>query len=70
MKTICNVLVAVSMIGFVSCANNSETTRTVASATPGQRTYSSEELEQTGKRTSGEQLQAADPSVTAQGSNR
>jgi len=51
--------------GLIGCANSSErSTTTTSNATPGQRSYSSEDLNRTGKRTSGEQLQAADPSVS------
>jgi hypothetical protein len=55
--------------GISGCANNG-TTPAASNSTAGQRTYSSQDLNRTGKRTTGEQLQAADPSVTAEGSNR
>jgi hypothetical protein len=53
---------------FNGCANKqSETSTTTSNANPGSRTYSSQDLQHTGKRTSAEQLQAADPAVTAEG---
>ena len=55
--------------GLVGCANNGTTPATSNSAA-GQRTYTSQDLNRTGKRTAGEQLQAAEPAVTAEGSNR
>ena len=50
---------------FSGCANNSATATTASNTNPESRTYSSDDLQHTGKRTSAEQLQAADPTVTA-----
>jgi len=58
------MIASVCAFGLASCANQqSETSTTTSNATPGQRTYNSEDLQHTGKRTSAEQLQGADPSV-------
>jgi hypothetical protein len=58
-------ITSVCAFGLASCANQQgETSTTTSNANPGSRTYGSEDLQQTGKRTSAEQLQAADPSVT------
>ena len=46
------------------CAHNAESV-TTTSANPPPKTYDSQDLARTGKRTSGEAVQAADPSVTA-----
>jgi hypothetical protein len=61
-------MLAVMVVGICGCAHNSETSTTAPSnASAGSRNYSSDDLNRTGKRTPSEQLQAADPSVTAQG---
>jgi len=52
---------------FIGCANNQQNAS--AGANPAAKTYDSQDLARTGKRTSGEALQAADPSVTARGGN-
>ena len=46
------------------CAHNPESV-TTTTANPPPKTYKSQDLARTGKRTSGEAVQAADPSVTA-----
>jgi len=53
---------------FVGCANNQQNAAS-ANANSSARSYSSSDLQKTGKRTSGEALQAADPAVTARGGN-
>jgi hypothetical protein len=58
------MLSAVATFGCGGCAHNAEnvtTTNTTSSA----KAYDSQDLARTGKRTSGEAVQAADPSVTA-----
>lgn len=50
---------------FAGCANQQGATS--ANANPSEKTYNSSDLQKTGKRTPGEALQAADPSVTATG---
>jgi len=55
--------VAVAIFAVVGCAHNQETV-TTASSNPSAKTYNSNDLQKTGKRTSGEALQAADPAVT------
>ena len=57
-----------SMWIFIGCANNQQTAGS-GSAHPSAKTYESQDLARTGKRTSGEALQAADPAVTARGGN-
>ena len=52
----------------VGCANN-EQASAAANGKPTAKTYESQDLAKTGKRTSGEALQAADPAVTARGGN-
>jgi hypothetical protein len=70
MKTIHLLSVMMVMVvGFVLMSVCGCETQ-ASNPTSGQRTYSSEDLNRTGKRTTGEQLQAVDPAVTAQGSNR
>jgi hypothetical protein len=51
---------------FVGCANNQQNA-TSSNANSSAKTYDSQDLNRTGKRTAGEALQAADPSVTAMG---
>jgi len=58
------VVVAVSMCALIGCANHSTTTGTASNSDAGSRTYNSEDLARTGKRTSAEALQAADPAVS------
>lgn len=62
------VVVSVSLWAFAGCANNQQAS-TTAKSNPAAKTYESQDLARTGKRTSGEALQAADPSVTARGGN-
>ena len=52
----------------IGCANN-EQASAAANAKPAAKNYESQDLARTGKRTSGEALQAADPAVTARGGN-
>ena len=59
------VLVMTSNWLLTGCASDQSTAS--ASANPSARTYDSQDLARTGKRTSGEALQAADPSVTSIG---
>ena len=56
------------VLTFAGCASNQQSS---ASANTGSsaKTYESQDLARTGKRTSGEALQAADPAVTARGGN-
>jgi hypothetical protein len=54
-------------LAFAGCAN--QQTATSANANPSKKSYNSGNLQETGKRTAGEALQAADPSVTATGGN-
>jgi hypothetical protein len=53
---------------FAGCATNQQTSAP-ANVNPAAKNYQSEDLARTGKRTSGEALQAADPAVTARGGN-
>ena len=53
-------------IAGAGCANNQPSAAS-ANANPTAKTYNSDDLQRTGKRTPGEALQAADPSVTATG---
>jgi hypothetical protein len=57
---------AIAILGFAGCTNNQESTAS-ANTNPSATSYSRDDLQKTGKRTSGEALQAADPSVTASG---
>jgi hypothetical protein len=50
-------------VGCGGCANNQSAVS--ANSNPATKTHSSDDLQRTGKRTSGEALQASDPSVTA-----
>lgn len=59
-------LIVVSCWLLGSCANNQQN---ATSANTNAKSYGSSDLEKTGKRTSGEALQAADPAVTARGGN-
>jgi len=54
-------------LAFAGCAN--QQTASSANANPSEKSYNSGNLQETGKRTAGEALQAADPSVTATGGN-
>ena len=53
-------------VACAGCANNQQNAGS-ANANPAPKTYGSDDLQRTGKRTAGEALQAADPSVTATG---
>ena len=55
------LVIIFSALAFAGCANQQNAT----SANTNAKSYSSSDLQKTGKRTSGEALQAADPSVTA-----
>jgi hypothetical protein len=72
MKKICYfsswLVICFFTLTFIGCANNQQNAAS-ASANPAAKTYDSQDLSRTGKRTSGEALQAADPSVTARGGN-
>jgi hypothetical protein len=61
-------LVMISIWVFAGCADNQQASAP-ANAYPAAKTYESQDLARTGRRTSGEALQAADPSVTARGGN-
>jgi hypothetical protein len=61
------LVICFSALTFIGCANNQQ--NAAASANPPAKTYDSQDLARTGKRTPGEALQAADPSVTARGGN-
>jgi hypothetical protein len=58
------VMVAIAVFDFAGCANNQQTTTASTSTNPAARTYSGNDLQKTGRQTSGEALQAVDPSVT------
>jgi hypothetical protein len=58
------MLSAIATFGCGGCAHNQESVTTTKANSSG-TTYDSQDLARTGKRTSGEALQAADPSVTA-----
>jgi hypothetical protein len=60
-------VIIVSALAFGGCANQQSATS--ANANPTAKSYSDNDLQKTGKRTSGEALQAADPAVTARGGN-
>lgn len=62
------VAILISMWMFVGSANNQQASG-FASANPPAKTYESQDLARTGKQTSSEALQAADPAVTARGGN-
>jgi hypothetical protein len=59
-------VIAIATFGGAGCANNQQSTAS-ANANPSAKSYSSEDLQKTGKRTSGEALQATDPAVSATG---
>jgi len=59
---------ALSTWVLAGCASNQQSASST-NANPSAKTYSSQDLAKTGKRTSGEALQAADPAVTARGGN-
>lgn len=52
-------------LAFGGCANQQDATSSNGTA----KSYGSSDLQKTGKRTSGEALQAADPAVTTRGGN-
>jgi len=52
---------------FCGCASNHQST--ASSNTDSTKRYESQDLARTGKRTSGEALQSADPAVTSTGGN-
>lgn len=56
------------ILAFAGCATNPQSTASTATD-PSAKKYESQDLAKTGKRTSGEALQAADPAVTARGGN-
>ena len=58
------ILSAIATLGCGGCAHNKESVTTTNANSSG-RTYDSQDLARTGKRSSGEALQAADPSVSA-----
>jgi uncharacterized lipoprotein YajG len=58
------VMVALSVFAVAGCAENQQTTTTSTNTNPAARTYTGSDLQRTGRQTSGEALQAADPSVT------
>jgi PBP1b-binding outer membrane lipoprotein LpoB len=64
----CFVIAVISGIAVVlwGCASNQQSAAS-ANSNPAATTYSNDDLQRTGKRTPGEALQAADPSVTAVG---
>lgn len=53
-------------IASAGCANNQQSAAS-ANTNPTAKTYTADDLQKTGKQTSGEALQAADPAVTATG---
>jgi PBP1b-binding outer membrane lipoprotein LpoB len=62
------LMIILSALTFVGCANSRQNA-TSANANSSGRTHSDSDLQKTGKRTSGDALQAADPAVTARGGN-
>jgi len=58
----------ISISAVAGCATNQQASAP-ANADSASKTYGSQDLSRTGKRTSGEALQAADPAVTARGGN-
>jgi uncharacterized lipoprotein YajG len=58
------VTVAISVFGFAGCADNPQTTTAFTNTNPAARTYTGSDLQKTGRQSSGEALQAVDPSVT------
>jgi len=58
------VTVALSVFGFAGCADKQQTSTTSTNTNSAARTYTGNDLQRTGRQTSGEALQAADPSVT------
>jgi len=60
------VAIGIAAIVFAGCANNQQSANATTSS-GSTRSYSSDDLQKTGKRTSGEALQAADPAVTTSG---
>ena len=62
-------LLALSLVSFCGCANQTSATASSAS-NPTRRTYSQDELSKTGRTQTGEALQAIDPSVGLSGSPR
>jgi len=54
-------------LAFSGCASQQNASSASSNSTA--KSYSSEDLQKTGKRTSGEALQAADPAVTTRGGN-
>jgi uncharacterized lipoprotein YajG len=58
------VAVAIAVFAFAGCADNQQTTTASTNANPASRNYDSRDLQRTGRQTSSEALQAADPSVT------
>ena len=58
------VVIMISLWAFAGCAHNQESV-TSTNTNSASKTYNSQDLNRTGKRTTGEALQAADPSVTA-----
>ena len=61
------VVILVSCCLLAGCADQQNTAS--ANTNPTAKSYSSSDLQKTGKRTSGEALQAADPAVSARGGN-
>jgi len=59
-------LIGIGAIAFSGCANDQQSAAATTSS-GSTSTYSSDDLQKTGKRTSGEALQAADPAVTTSG---
>jgi hypothetical protein len=58
------VILAMLEITFAGCANQSETAS--SPNTSATRSYSSSDLQRTGKRDAGDALRSADPAVTTQ----
>lgn len=57
------LVVIFSAMVFAGCANQQSAAS--GNANPSAKSYSNSDLQKTGKRTSGEALQAADPAVSA-----
>ncbi|HVI82475.1 MAG TPA: hypothetical protein VM717_06995 [Chthoniobacterales bacterium] len=69
MKVRSYLAIAVAMVStwvLAGCANNEQSANST-NADASAKTYSSEDLQRTGKRDAGEALRAADPSVTTTG---
>jgi hypothetical protein len=56
-------LIGAGAMMFFGCANNASTTRTASNSDPANRTYTGQELQNTGQATTGPALRRIDPDV-------